>query len=189
MSRNSVLNCMITPQVLVTIDDVNDNPPEFDSPTVHISVAENIALSTTIYAAHARDRDSGVNGEVTYRLVESGPPTFRVDPRLGLVMLVRPLDFEKAARHSVLLVATDAGSPPLSTNLTVNVDVQDVNDNAPVFERDSYSVAVSESKPIGSQVNFFQLTLHTLPHLKCIGLVSVRSCLRCINIGVRIELI
>jgi len=34
----------------------------------------------------------------------------------------------------------------------------------------------------------FEVTIHTLPHLKCIRLVSVRSTLPCINTGVRIEL-
>jgi len=36
---------------------------------------------------------------------------------------------------------------------------------------------------------FYQVTFHTLLHLKCIRLVSVRSSLSCINIGVQIELI
>jgi len=33
-----------------------------------------------------------------------------------------------------------------------------------------------------------EVTIRTLPHVKCIKLVSVRSILPCINIGVRIEL-
>ena len=35
---------------------------------------------------------------------------------------------------------------------------------------------------------FFEVTIHTLPHLKCIRSISVRSNLPCINIGVRIEM-
>ena len=35
---------------------------------------------------------------------------------------------------------------------------------------------------------FYKVTIHTLPHLKCIRLLSVRSSRPCINIGVRIEL-
>ena len=34
----------------------------------------------------------------------------------------------------------------------------------------------------------FEVSIYTLPHLECIRLVSVRSSLPCINIGVRIEL-
>jgi len=33
-----------------------------------------------------------------------------------------------------------------------------------------------------------EVTIHTLPHLKLIRLVPVRSSLPCINMGVRIEL-
>ena len=35
---------------------------------------------------------------------------------------------------------------------------------------------------------FYEVTVHTLSHLKCLRLVSVCSSLPCINIGVRIEL-
>ncbi len=50
------------------------------------------------------------------------------------------------------MVATDRGSPALSTTVTVEVKVLDVNDNSPVFSKSSYSVEVSEDAKEGSQV-------------------------------------
>lgn len=147
----------------INIEDVNDNAPEFDSPTVRISVPENAALGVPLYAALAHDKDSGKNGEVTYRLVAPGASPgaapggrhgqFVVHPRTGHLTLTRHLDYEAAQRHSLMLTATDAGEPSLSANLTILVEVQDVNDNPPVFERPSYSVTMPESKPVNSQVS------------------------------------
>jgi protocadherin-16/23 len=141
---------------------VNDNAPEFDSSTVRISVPENLELGIPLYAAHARDRDSGRNGVVRYRLastsgIASTGSLFAVDSRLGHLTLARHLDYEAAHRHSLVVIATDTGEPPLSANLTVLVEVQDVNDNRPVFERAEYAVEVLESLPVNSQVrNYFK---------------------------------
>nr|CAD7585579.1 unnamed protein product [Timema genevievae] len=141
-------------QVIIVIEDVNDNGPEFDSSSVRISVPENAELGIPLYAAHARDKDSGRNGAVRYKLASS-PGTeglFVIDPRQGHITLSRPLDYETTQRHSLVLTASDSGDPPRSANLTVLVEVQDVNDNPPVFERMEYSISVLESLPLNSQV-------------------------------------
>jgi protocadherin-16/23 len=65
----------------------------------------------------------------------------------------RHLDYEAAQRHALTVIAFDGGKPPLTTNLTLLVDVQDINDNPPVFERPEYSVNVVESAPLDTQVN------------------------------------
>ncbi|GLH04568.1 Protein dachsous [Gryllus bimaculatus] len=170
-AKQRITECSsVRPQVNIGIEDVNDNAPEFDSGTVRISVPENVELGIPLYAAHARDRDSELNGVVHYRLAGvtgggggggadgggggGGGPSglFAIDSRLGHLTLARHLDYETAQRHSLVVVATDAGDPPLSANLSVLVEVQDVNDNPPVFERPEYSVNVLESLPVNSQV-------------------------------------
>lgn len=169
------------PQVNIAIEDVNDNPPEFESSTVRISVPENAELNTPLYAANAHDKDSGRSGIVTYRLqnadtaavaaaaLPTGSATslaaaaaaaaipstslFAIDARSGHLTLSRHLDYETAQRHQLVVLATDGGEPPLSANLTILVDVQDINDNAPVFERNEYTVKVLESMAVNSQVS------------------------------------
>lgn len=163
-------------QVNIDIEDVNDNPPEFESSTVRISVPENVDLGTPLYAANARDRDSGKSGIVRYRLTNnvggggsdnggsssasttSGMGLFSIDSLTGHLTLTRHLDYETAQRHTLIVSATDAGDSPLSANLTILVEVQDVNDNPPVFERNEYEVNVIESMPINSQVRKLFIT-------------------------------
>ncbi|KAG8225978.1 hypothetical protein J437_LFUL006207, partial [Ladona fulva] len=139
-------------QVNVIIHDVNDNAPEFDSPTVRISVPENVELGAALYAAHASDPDGGDNGAVRYSLSVNPGALFAVDPRRGTLTLARHLDYETATRHALVVAASDLGSPPLSSNLTIHVEVQDVNDNPPVFERPEYTASVPESLAANSQV-------------------------------------
>ncbi|KAH8413012.1 hypothetical protein KR009_007416 [Drosophila setifemur] len=140
-------------QVNIEVEDVNDNAPEFEASMVRISVPENAELGTPLYAAHAHDKDSGSSGQVTYSLVgDAGRRLFAIDPRSGHLVLSKHLDYETLQRHSLVVTATDGGAPPLSTNLTILVDVQDVNDNPPVFEREEYSVNVSESRAINAQI-------------------------------------
>ncbi|KAM3963659.1 dachsous cadherin-related 1 [Aphomia sociella] len=141
-------------QVQITLDDVNDNAPEFGTSSVRVSVAESAAVGSVVYAARATDSDSGRNGQITYSLLSAtGPPnTFAVNSQHGMVTLLRPLDYENLVRHTLVISARDAGSPVLSANLTLAVDVQDVNDNPPVFEHDAYTANVLESEAVNTKV-------------------------------------
>lgn len=57
-------------------------------------------------------------------------------------------------KHTLVITAKDGGLPPFSANLTLVVDVQDVNDNRPAFENDSYEINVLESEPINTKVRY-----------------------------------
>ncbi len=139
-------------QVNITIGDVNDNAPEFDTPVVKISVAENAELGTPIYAAHAHDLDSGDNGAVLYQLLTNPDrEMFKIDAHHGFITLGRKLDYETTQKYTLVISAYDKGTPSLRSNLTLNIEVQDVNDNPPVFDKEEYRVNVLESLPANSQ--------------------------------------
>lgn len=56
-------------------------------------------------------------------------------------------------QHYILVVqAQDNGQPSLSTTLTVYCNVLDLNDNAPVFDPQSYSQEIYENVTIGTPV-------------------------------------
>lgn len=161
LSKKFFLNLKFL-QVNIEILDVNDNKPEFESSTVRISIPENAELSIPLYSAHAQDKDSGRNGEITYKIVNSSPNSsglFAIDKNSGHLSLQRKLDYESAQRHSLLVVAIDKGSPQLQANLTILVEVQDCNDNLPVFEQNEYTVKVMENVAVNSQVSYKFLVL------------------------------
>ncbi|XP_023032454.1 protein dachsous [Drosophila willistoni] len=142
-------------QVKIEVEDVNDNAPEFETTSVRISVPENAELGTPLYAAHAKDKDSGKSGQVTYSLSSLSKKSlnlFAIDGSSGHLVLSQHLDYEVSQRHTLIVTARDAGTPSLSSNLTILVDVQDVNDNPPLFERDEYAVNISEVRPVNTQI-------------------------------------
>lgn len=92
---------------------------------------------------------SGVGGGVMDSMLKN---LFAIDARSGHLTLSRHLDYETSQRHTLIVTAMDAGQPRLSSNLTIVVEVQDVNDNPPVFASNEYHVKVLESMPVNSQV-------------------------------------
>ena len=128
----------------MSIIDVNDNSPVFSVSSIEIPVKEDVTLTSTIYVVQATDRDSGDNGRVRYS-IEDHTGTFTVDSKSGEIRLQRMLDHEEATRHQFIVTAYDLGSPSKSSTITVNVVVQDTNDNPPVFSQALYSFDVAES--------------------------------------------
>ena len=148
--------CVYVFQVNVTIDDVNDNAPQFSSTYISTSVSEAINHLTTIYSAHATDKDSRANGngEVKYRL-ENFNDLFDIDSMSGEIHLAvgAKLDYEERKQYDVIISAYDQG--PLvqrSSSMTLIIHVQDANDNEPKFLHPSFAAYVSEADPASSKI-------------------------------------
>ncbi|XP_036372790.1 protocadherin Fat 1a isoform X3 [Megalops cyprinoides] len=140
-------------QVRITVEDVNDNVPQFAADPYAVTVFENTEVGTFVAKLQATDLDLGANGEVLYSLADSADGTFSIDGRSGVVSLQRPLDREAQAVYSLRALASDRGvSPRLSSACAVLVSVLDINDNPPVFEQREYVAAVPEDVAPGTQV-------------------------------------
>ncbi|XP_065705181.1 protocadherin beta-15-like [Patagioenas fasciata] len=122
----------------VDISDVNDNAPVFNQTSYTMYVHENNVPTVLVGAVSAADADVGPNAKVTYSLVPAHPTEqppcscISVNSENGDVFVLRPLDYELVKQIEVLVSAYDAGSPALSSNVTVRLVVVDENDNAPV---------------------------------------------------------
>ncbi|XP_076174537.1 dachsous cadherin-related 1 [Ptiloglossa arizonensis] len=137
-------------QVELNVEDVNDNGPMFPTSSVRISVPESHPLHTALYVAHATDPDVTPSLPIRYVLGQNSNDLFGIDARSGELYLARRLDYETQQRHGLLIRALDGAG--LSANLSLSVEVQDVNDNPPVFERNEYHVEVPEGAKLDSQI-------------------------------------
>jgi len=63
--------------------------------------------------------------------------------------LTGSLDRERNSSYELTLVAMDGGRPPRSAEMSVHVNVDDVNDHRPVFNHAEYIVEVPEDIAIG----------------------------------------
>ncbi|EOA93364.1 Protocadherin beta-15, partial [Anas platyrhynchos] len=114
-------------KVLVEVVDVNDNAPEVVVSSFSSPLPENMEPGTLVALFAVRDRDSGVNGEISCGLEDQ--LSFSLRPAyknyFELVTL-STLDREETSQYLVVITVADAGSPPLTTTQTFTVDISDV---------------------------------------------------------------
>uniref|UniRef100_A0A9J8C755 FAT atypical cadherin 1a n=1 Tax=Cyprinus carpio carpio TaxID=630221 RepID=A0A9J8C755_CYPCA len=140
-------------EVEITVEDVNDNAPQFTSDPYTFTVFENTEINTPVARLHASDLDTGKISKILYSLLDSADGVFSIDEETGIVHLDRPLDRELQSLYTLRAFATDRGSPQrLSSITTVSVSILDINDNPPVFERREYTATVAEDILVGTQV-------------------------------------
>lgn len=130
-----------TAVVVVFITDVNDNKPIFkDCPTYFPKVLEGAPNGSPVIKVHATDEDKGVNGQVKYSIVQQPNQKgtkFIVDEETGEVSTNKVFDREgdDGKFVSVTVKATDQGEPSLEGVCSFTVEITDVNDNPPLFDR------------------------------------------------------
>ncbi|NXD64577.1 PCD23 protein, partial [Eolophus roseicapillus] len=143
-----------TATVLITVLDVNDNPPVFSSPEYHIHVKESISVGSHVTEVSASDCDAGTNAELTYTIISGNDRGhFRLDGKTGSVDLMKMLDYEDTIKFTLIIQATDGGADVKNVAFSiVLISVLDDNDYAPLFLFPSLSCTVSENLPTFSFV-------------------------------------
>ncbi|XP_071394926.1 cadherin EGF LAG seven-pass G-type receptor 3-like, partial [Centroberyx affinis] len=135
-----------TCQVHVNITDANTHRPVFQSAHYSVSVNEDRPPGSTVVVISATDDDVGENARITYFL-EDNIPQFRIDPGTGAITLHAELDYEDQMTYTLAITAKDNGIPQKADTTYVEVNVNDVNDNAPQFLSPRYQGTVSEDAP------------------------------------------
>uniref|UniRef100_A0A3B4YIN0 Cadherin domain-containing protein n=1 Tax=Seriola lalandi dorsalis TaxID=1841481 RepID=A0A3B4YIN0_SERLL len=110
------------------------------------TVNEDRPPGSTVVMISATDDDVGENARITYFL-EDNIPQFRIDPASGAITLQAELDYEDQMTYTLAITAKDNGIPQKSDTTYVEVNVNDVNDNAPQFLSPRYQGTVSEDAP------------------------------------------
>ncbi|KAH7724707.1 Cadherin domain containing protein [Aphelenchoides avenae] len=139
--------------VIVDVLDAQDNAPKFEQSSYYAEIREDAPIGTTVQSVFARDMDAGKNGEVEYSLADSvGRNLFAINAKSGVIQTNAELDREETPFIRLNVVAADRGVPSLNSSALVEITVSDVNDNAPKFLLDAYSVTVAENVTIPSVI-------------------------------------
>ncbi|XP_011608865.2 protocadherin beta-16-like isoform X5 [Takifugu rubripes] len=144
------------------ISDVNDNPPVFERSSYEAYIVENNTPGLSIFTVKARDADWNQNARVSYILEDSsvnGVPVssyVSVSADSGVVHAVRSFDYEQIKDFHFLVKAQDGGSPPLSSNVSVKILIQDQNDNPPqvLYPVQTGGSMVAEMVPRSADVGY-----------------------------------
>ncbi|XP_062856614.1 protocadherin-19 isoform X2 [Trichomycterus rosablanca] len=122
----------------VKVTDENDNPPYFTKPHYQAMVLENNVPGAFLLSVSARDPDLGMNGTVSYEIINSEVRGMSVESYVtvnsnGEIYGVRAFNHEDTRTFEFKVSAKDGGDPSLTSNATVRIVVLDVNDNTPVM--------------------------------------------------------
>lgn len=129
----------------VVISDENDQEPRFLQDIYTISLPENNDIGLNIIQVSAVDDDSDQNAAIEYFLQNNDENVFSINKLSGEIILANSLDREIQSKHSFLVLAIDKGTPSLTGTGSVIIDVEDINDNSPSFQKRQYSFSVSEN--------------------------------------------
>ncbi|XP_038556226.1 protocadherin alpha-8-like [Micropterus salmoides] len=122
----------------IQISDVNDNRPQFSQNTLQFYLIENNVAGASIFSVSATDKDLNDNAVISYHIVREGSQNdimsfLNINSENGDILALKSFDFETLKTFQFQVVASDSGTPSLSSNVTVNVFILDQNDNAPVI--------------------------------------------------------
>ncbi|XP_017162481.1 protocadherin beta-12-like [Poecilia reticulata] len=144
------------------ISDVNDNTPVFERSSYEAYIVENNTPGASVFTVKATDADSNQNARISYILEESsvnGVPVssyVSVSADSGVIQAVRSFDYEQIKDFQFCVKAQDGGSPPLSSNVTVKILIQDQNDNPPqvLYPVQTGGSMVAEMVPRSADVGY-----------------------------------
>ncbi|XP_072290330.1 protocadherin alpha-2-like [Eucyclogobius newberryi] len=127
-----------TKTLSIQILDVNDNSPKFEQNPLYFYIVENNVAGTSLFSVTAADKDKNENADVSYSIARTGQEKdvalfLNVNAENGQITALKSFDFETLKSFQFQVVASDSGTPSLSSNVTVHVFILDQNDNAPVI--------------------------------------------------------
>ncbi|XP_072558089.1 protocadherin alpha-8-like isoform X9 [Paramormyrops kingsleyae] len=140
-------------KVLVEVVDVNDNTPVISVTSLMSPIKEHAEDGTVVALLTVVDKDSGKNGLIKCKILDSKAFNLKSTYKNYYSLVVAgPLDRESASEYNVTIIATDEGTPPLSSTSVITVHVSDVNDNAPRFPEPIINIYVKENNQIGTVI-------------------------------------
>ncbi|XP_044220372.1 protocadherin gamma-A11-like [Thunnus albacares] len=142
-----------TSKVIFEVVDVNDNAPVINIMSFSSPLSEDARPGTTIAILNIKDADSEKNGQIKCSV--DGKLPFKIESSLtDYYNLVSDqyFDRESVPEYNITITATDFGSPPLSTSTKLHLKISDINDNAPLFDKNMYSAYVTENNPPGVSI-------------------------------------
>ncbi|KAL0607956.1 Protocadherin beta-3 [Plecturocebus cupreus] len=139
------------------IIDVNDHSPVFFENEMHLKILESTLPGTVIPLGNAEDLDVGRNSLQNYTVSPNShfhvlTRSRRDGRKYPELVLDKALDREEQPELCLTLTALDGGAPPRSGTAQINIQVLDINDNAPEFAQSLYEVTVLENTPVNSVI-------------------------------------
>ena len=136
-------------QVVVEVEGQNHYPPEFNQTVYNAFVVEHTPTNTYVTQVFAFDADRGSNGQIFYTVSDS---RFSVHKDTGVIRVSGDIDREASSDGIVRLVVVARDGGGRTGIAEVHIELEDINDNSPMFSTSTYIFDVSETVAIGTTV-------------------------------------
>uniref|UniRef100_A0ABM5G9Z9 Protocadherin beta-16-like isoform X4 n=1 Tax=Pogona vitticeps TaxID=103695 RepID=A0ABM5G9Z9_9SAUR len=133
-------------KVIVEVVDENDNAPEVTITSITSPLPEDALPGTVVALFSITDQDSGDNGRTACTSETDLPFVLKASENSYYQLETQwPLDREKVSGYNITITATDRGSPQLTSRRIITIQLTDINDNPPEFERPFYEMQLWEN--------------------------------------------
>ena len=124
----------VSEQVTITVQDTNDNSPQFLNTPYETQIPDNTSLGIVILTVRATDIDEAHNGDIIYSLL-GAEGKFIINKTTGVISVSGKLDSQEKSFYKLEVIATDRGIPQAMINsTTVTVNLTDYSNHAPEFD-------------------------------------------------------
>ena len=126
--------------------------PTFPKSRYVVSVPEDAKRGTTVVTVNATGEKPDANlGKINYKIIDGDTfKNFQIGLRDGVIKINNTLDYEVTKQYFLVVSAGEGDGNTATT--TVNITVQDVNDNAPRFVDKQYSGELREDVDVDTSV-------------------------------------
>ena len=143
---NGFVSLTDTAMVTARILDENDNPPVLSQERYDVQIDESTSVGVVVVTVNATDPD--LETVLIYEITGGNDlGHFSVDME-GVVSVNATLDRETVSSYVLTIQVSDAVEMPRISTATLNVTLNDVNDNAPSFGgMGVFTISISEDVP------------------------------------------
>ena len=143
-----------TVTVSVTVTNVNDKDPQLSNLPSPVTIAEDIAVGSTVFDVNATDSDvDGTN--FIFSITSGDDGKFTIGTSTGIIQIQKTIDRETmtSALYTLIIeVADGIGADKRTATNSLVVTVTDLNDNSPQCDLSIYTLTFEENKAPQSSV-------------------------------------
>ena len=144
-----------TAVVTIYVEDINDNTPVFLNPNPDERFNDQLSNGTEVTAIICTDQDLGTNAQVLYSFVGNATDNFAINQTTGVVSVARSLVLSEnvfTVNYSLTVRCEDRGSPSLTNETTLSIQVYKDDTNPPTFANRTIIASVEENAYLGQVV-------------------------------------